>query len=117
MTCTELRTKEGGRRPMTIRATSETLANQRELHEEKRERELSRGDNDKGRDNDFDRSASAAEFRQGLACHQQGRLPEAERHYNAALRSEPDHFEALHMLGVIAPASSAESKSSERRSV
>lgn len=87
---------------MTIRATSETLPNQRELHEEKRERELSRGDNDKGRDNDFDRSASAAEFRQGLACHQQGRLPEAERHYNAALRSEPDHFEALHMLGVIA---------------
>lgn len=63
---------------------------------------MSRGDNVKGRDNDFDRSASAAEFRQGLACHQQGRLPEAERHYNAALRSEPDHFEALHMLGVIA---------------
>jgi protein O-GlcNAc transferase len=63
---------------------------------------LSRGDNDKGRDSAFDRSASAAEFRQGLACHQQGRLPEAERHYNAALRSEPDHFEALHMLGVIA---------------
>ncbi|HEY1886134.1 MAG TPA: tetratricopeptide repeat protein [Roseiarcus sp.] len=52
--------------------------------------------------NAFDRSAGAAEFRQGLACHQQGRLPEAERHYNAALRSEPDHFEALHMLGVIA---------------
>jgi predicted O-linked N-acetylglucosamine transferase (SPINDLY family) len=66
------------------------------------ERELSRGDDDRGRDDAFDRSASAAEFRQGLACHQQGRLPEAERHYNAALRSEPDHFEALHMLGVIA---------------
>jgi tetratricopeptide (TPR) repeat protein len=66
------------------------------------EQELSRADNDKGRADAFDRSASAAEFRHGLACHQQGRLPEAERHYNAALRSEPDHFEALHMLGVIA---------------
>jgi protein O-GlcNAc transferase len=66
------------------------------------ERELSRSDNEKGRDNAFDRSASASEFRQGLASHQQGRLPEAERHYHAALRSEPDHFEALHMLGVIA---------------
>jgi protein O-GlcNAc transferase len=53
-------------------------------------------------DNAFDRSASAAEFRQGLGYHQQGRLPEAERHYNAALKIEPDHFEALHMLGVIA---------------
>jgi protein O-GlcNAc transferase len=54
------------------------------------------------KDNAFDRSAGATEFRQGLACHQQGRLAEAERHYNAALRSEPGHFEALHMLGVIA---------------
>jgi tetratricopeptide (TPR) repeat protein len=63
---------------------------------------MSRSDNEKGRDSAFDRSASASEFRQGLAWHQQGRLPEAERHYHAALRSEPDHFEALHMLGVIA---------------
>jgi protein O-GlcNAc transferase len=63
---------------------------------------LSRGDSHKGRDNAFDRSASAAEFRQGLACHQQGRLVEAERHYDAALKSEPDHFEAQHMMGVIA---------------
>jgi tetratricopeptide (TPR) repeat protein len=62
---------------------------------------LSRGDSHKGRAS-FDRSASAAEFRQGLGCHQQGRLVEAERHYEAALKSEPDHFEAQHMLGVIA---------------
>ena len=75
MTCTELRTKEGGRRPMTIRTTSETLPNQRELHEEKRERELSRGDNDKGRDNDFDRSASAAEFRQVLLAISRAGFP------------------------------------------
>ncbi|HEY1862623.1 MAG TPA: tetratricopeptide repeat protein, partial [Roseiarcus sp.] len=54
------------------------------------------------KDNAFDRSAGAAEFRQALGYHQQGRLAEAERHYDAALRSEPDHFEALHMLGVIA---------------
>ena len=63
---------------------------------------MSGRDKHKPRDTTFDPLASAAEFRQGLACHQQGRLPEAERHYNAALRSEPDHFEALHMLGVIA---------------
>ena len=63
---------------------------------------MSRGDRQKPRDKTFDPSASAHEFRQGLARHQQGNLVEAERHYDAALRSQPDHFEALHMLGVIA---------------
>jgi protein O-GlcNAc transferase len=63
---------------------------------------LSRGGGHQKQDNTVDRSASAAEFRQGLACHQQGRLVEAERHYDAALKSEPDHFEAQHMMGVIA---------------
>ncbi len=63
---------------------------------------MSLGDKRKGQDMAFDPSASAAEFRQGLARHQQGQLVEAERHYNAALRSQPDNFEALHMLGVIA---------------
>jgi len=63
---------------------------------------LSRGDTHKRRDRTIDPSASAAEFRQGLARHQQGRLVEAERHYDAALKSQPDNFEALHMLGVIA---------------
>jgi protein O-GlcNAc transferase len=63
---------------------------------------LSRGDRHKPRDKTFDPSASAHEFRQGLARHQQGNLVEAERHYDAALKSQPDHFEALHMLGVIA---------------
>jgi len=63
---------------------------------------LSRGDEDKRRDTSFDPSASAHEFRQGLARHQQGQLVEAERHYDAALKSQPDNFEALHMLGVIA---------------
>jgi protein O-GlcNAc transferase len=63
---------------------------------------LSRGDNHKTRNNTFALSASAAEFRQGVACHQQGKLVEAERHYDAVLKSQPDSFEALHMLGVIA---------------
>jgi protein O-GlcNAc transferase len=63
---------------------------------------LSRGDEHKGRDTTFDPLASSAEFRQGLARHQQGNLVEAERHYDAALKSQPDNFEALHMLGVIA---------------
>ena len=66
------------------------------------EQALSRGDEDKRGDTHFDPSASAHEFRQGLAHHQQGNLVEAERHYDAALKSQPDHFEALHMLGVIA---------------
>jgi tetratricopeptide (TPR) repeat protein len=49
-----------------------------------------------------DPSASAHEFREGLARHQQGNLVAAERHYDAALKSQPDNFDALHMVGVIA---------------
>ena len=63
---------------------------------------MSRGDERKRRDTAFDASAGAHEFRQGLARHQEGNLVAAERHYNAALKSQPDNFEALHMLGVIA---------------
>jgi protein O-GlcNAc transferase len=63
---------------------------------------LSTGDKHKPRGTTFDPSASAHEFRQGLARHQQGNLVEAERHYDAALKSQPDNFDALHMLGVIA---------------
>jgi protein O-GlcNAc transferase len=63
---------------------------------------LSRGDQHKRGDTSFDPSASAHEFRQGLARHQQGNLVEAERHYDGALKSQPDNFDALHMLGVIA---------------
>ena len=57
---------------------------------------------DKRRETTFDPSASAHEFREGLARHQQGNLVAAERHYNAALKNQPDNFDALHMLGVIA---------------
>jgi protein O-GlcNAc transferase len=66
------------------------------------EQALSQGDRRTPRDMTLDPSASAHEFRQGLARHQQGNLVEAERHYDAALKSQPDNFEALHMLGVIA---------------
>jgi tetratricopeptide (TPR) repeat protein len=41
-------------------------------------------------------------LRQALALHQQGRLIEAERLYEAVLRDAPDHFDALHLLGVLA---------------
>src|SRR5438067_3770664 len=35
------------------------------------------------------------------ALHRQGRLAEAERIYAAIVACMPDHFEALHLLGVI----------------
>ncbi|WP_424631044.1 tetratricopeptide repeat protein [Bradyrhizobium sp. SYSU BS000235] len=41
-------------------------------------------------------------FRQGLTAHQQGRLREAEALYKQVLKSEPNHFDALHLAGVIA---------------
>ena len=43
-----------------------------------------------------------AEFQQGLVLHQQGKLAEAERLYEEVLQRAPDHFSALHLLGVIA---------------
>jgi tetratricopeptide (TPR) repeat protein len=41
-------------------------------------------------------------LRQGLAMHQHGRLVEAEHCYEEVLRSAPKHFDALHLLGVLA---------------
>jgi protein O-GlcNAc transferase len=43
-----------------------------------------------------------AGFRQGLSLHQQGRLADAEYIYQQVLQQQPDHHEALHLLGVIA---------------
>jgi protein O-GlcNAc transferase len=40
-------------------------------------------------------------FRQGLALHRQGDLVAAERIYQEILDSEPSHFDALHMLGLV----------------
>jgi protein O-GlcNAc transferase len=41
-------------------------------------------------------------FRQGLALHRQGDLAAAERVYLDVLDQEPRHFDAMHMLGVVA---------------
>jgi tetratricopeptide (TPR) repeat protein len=41
-------------------------------------------------------------FNKAIALHQQGRLAEAERIYEEVLRAQPKHFDALHLLGVIA---------------
>jgi tetratricopeptide (TPR) repeat protein len=38
----------------------------------------------------------------GLECHEAGKLEEAERHYRKVLTLHPEHFDALHMLGVVA---------------
>src|SRR5262249_36245638 len=45
---------------------------------------------------------AAARFTQALAFHQAGRLNEAARLYQDILQESPQHFDALHMLGVIA---------------
>ncbi len=43
-----------------------------------------------------------AALRQGLALHRHGRLQEARTQYECALRYRPRHFDALHLLGLIA---------------
>ena len=43
-----------------------------------------------------------AQLHQALALHQQGQLEEAQLIYEAILRLQPRHFDALHLLGVIA---------------
>ena len=37
-----------------------------------------------------------------MALHRQGNLADAERCYTEVLQRQPDHFDALHLLGVIA---------------
>ena len=39
---------------------------------------------------------------EALACHRQGQLPEAERLYRQVLAAEPNHADALNLLGVLA---------------
>jgi len=38
---------------------------------------------------------------EALALHQQGRLDEAATGYRRVLKAQPDHFDALHLLGVL----------------
>jgi protein O-GlcNAc transferase len=49
-----------------------------------------------------DFAAAHVMFERAIALHQQGRLFEAERIYREILRRQPDHIDALHLLGVIA---------------
>ena len=41
-------------------------------------------------------------FQQGLTFHQRGQLSQAKAAYEQVLEKQPKHFDALHMLGVIA---------------
>jgi len=43
----------------------------------------------------------AALFAEGLKLHQAGRLADAEQIYRRVLAARPDHFDSLHLLGVI----------------
>ncbi len=42
------------------------------------------------------------QFQQAIACHRQGKLADAERLYERVLSQVPGHFDALHLLGVVA---------------
>jgi tetratricopeptide (TPR) repeat protein len=46
--------------------------------------------------------SSPDSFPHALALHERGMLPAAEQAYAAILARQPEHFDALHMLGVIA---------------
>src|SRR5690349_18414981 len=43
----------------------------------------------------------ASAIQQAVTLHRQGQLGEAERLYVDILQSEPGHFDALHLLGVL----------------
>ena len=47
-------------------------------------------------------AASQARFMEGLALHQNGNLAHAQELYEEVLNLQPNHFDALHFLGVIA---------------
>ena len=40
-------------------------------------------------------------FKQALGFHQTGRLGEAEKTYRQILETQPEHFDSLHLLGVV----------------
>jgi tetratricopeptide (TPR) repeat protein len=43
-----------------------------------------------------------AKLKEAVAFHQQGKLADAERMYRGILQRQPNHFDALHLLGIIA---------------
>jgi protein O-GlcNAc transferase len=45
--------------------------------------------------------APSQSLRDAIVSHQAGRLADAERMYQAILRVEPNHFDAIHLLGVV----------------
>lgn len=45
---------------------------------------------------------SLEKFQRAFSLHQQGRLLQAEALYEEVLRAQPGHFDALHLLGVLA---------------
>ena len=47
-------------------------------------------------------AALQLKLNQGAALHRQGNLADAERCYMEVLQWQPNHFDALHLLGVIA---------------
>ena len=47
-------------------------------------------------------AALQAKLNQGMALYRQGKLADAERCYGEVLQRQPEHFGALHLLGVIA---------------
>src|SRR5215475_7722206 len=46
-------------------------------------------------------AALQAKLNQGMALHRQGKLADAERCYGEVLHRQPNHFGAMHLLGVI----------------
>jgi protein O-GlcNAc transferase len=46
--------------------------------------------------------AVAAQLQEALTWHQQGRLADADAAYRKILQHQPEHFDALHLRGVIA---------------
>ncbi len=49
----------------------------------------------------LDPASIQAKVQQGLRLHQQGRFAEAEHIYREVLQHAPNHFDALHLLGVL----------------
>src|SRR5262245_12080641 len=47
-------------------------------------------------------AALQAKLNQRIALHRQGKLADAERCYGEVLQRQPNHFDAIHLLGVIA---------------